>query len=41
MGAATENLESDKYIHSAQKEVYGPESISAIYSRTPVTRTLQ
>lgn len=39
MGAATDNLESDKYIHSAQKEVYGPESISAVYGRTPVTRT--
>ena len=27
MGAATDNLESDKLIHSAQKEVYGPETI--------------
>ena len=32
MGAATDNLESDEYIHSAQKEVYGSESISAIYN---------
>ena len=27
MGAATDNLGSDKLIHSAQKEVYGPETI--------------
>ena len=35
MGAATDNLESDKLIHSAQKEVYGPETIrdSAIIIR--------
>ena len=32
MGAETDNLESDEYIHSAQKEVYGSESISAIYN---------
>ena len=32
MGAATDNLESDKYIHGAQKEVFGSESISAIYN---------
>ena len=39
MGAATDNLESDKYI-SAQKDTR-PECISAVYSRTPVTRTFQ
>ena len=41
MGAATDNLESDKYIHCAQKEVNGSESIIAIYSRSPVTPTFQ
>ena len=30
IGAATDNLESDKLIHSAQKEVYGPETIRAV-----------